>query len=114
MFYIKEMNIRPAYVSKHMSNREKQVILLMIPWGEKLHHLAVLSFFFFNLQSHEKVCQNKDFCNIGMPSEGTKSLINTKKIDKTSFVIYADLECFIEKIVRCKDDPENSSATKLG
>ena len=49
-----------------------------------------------------------------MPSEGTKSLINTKKIDKTSFVIYADLECFIEKIVRCKDDPENSSATKLG
>ena len=31
----------PAYVSKHNSNCEKQVILLMIPNGEKLHYLAV-------------------------------------------------------------------------
>ena len=27
----------PAYVSKHNSNREKQVILSMIPNGEKWH-----------------------------------------------------------------------------
>ena len=32
----------PAYVSKHNSNREKQVILLMISNGEKQwHYLAV-------------------------------------------------------------------------
>ena len=34
----------PAYVSKHNSNREKQVILFMIPNGEKWHYLAVKKF----------------------------------------------------------------------
>ena len=34
MFFIVK-NIYPAYVSKHNSNSEKQVILLMIPNGEK-------------------------------------------------------------------------------
>ena len=33
--------LNPVYVSKHNSNREKQVILLMIPNEEKLHYLAV-------------------------------------------------------------------------
>ena len=32
--YAKKEKIYPAYVSKHNSNREKQVILLMIPNGE--------------------------------------------------------------------------------
>ena len=31
----------PAYVSKYTSNRENQVILLMIPNGEGCHYLAV-------------------------------------------------------------------------
>ena len=31
----KKEKIYPAYVSKHNSNREKQVILLMIPNGEE-------------------------------------------------------------------------------
>ena len=31
----------PAYVSKHNSSCEKQVILLMIPNGEGSHYLAV-------------------------------------------------------------------------
>ena len=35
----------PAYVSKHTSNREKQVILLIIPNREKLwHYLAVKNY----------------------------------------------------------------------
>ena len=38
----KKEKIYPAYVSKHNSNSEKQVILLMISNGEKLwHYLAV-------------------------------------------------------------------------
>ena len=31
----------PAYISKHNSNREKQVIFLMIPNREKWHSVAV-------------------------------------------------------------------------
>ena len=37
----KKEKIYPAYVSKHNSNREKQVILLMIPNEEAWHYLAV-------------------------------------------------------------------------
>ena len=79
--------IYPAYVSKHNSNREKQVILLMIPNGEGWHYLAVKElsallrgitsknnsdFYCLNclhyfrtknkLESHKKACENKDLC----------------------------------------------------
>ena len=38
---LKKRNIYPAYVSKHSSSSEKQVIPLMIPNGEGWHYLAV-------------------------------------------------------------------------
>ena len=38
---LKKKKIYPAYVSKNNSNHEKQVILLMIPNGDKWHYLAV-------------------------------------------------------------------------
>ena len=43
MFYmLKKKKIYPAYVSKHNSNREEQVILLMISNREKIrYYLAV-------------------------------------------------------------------------
>ena len=88
-----------AYVSKNNSNHEKQVILLMILNGKgrevksegRWYYLAVKklstllrritclnclhSFRTKNkLESHKKVCNNKDFCNVIMPSEDTKIL----------------------------------------
>ena len=50
-----------------------------------------------------------------MPFEDTKTVeINQyQKSDKAPFIIYADLECLIEKIDGCKNSPENSSATKV-
>ena len=36
-----------------------------------------------------------------------------QKSDKAPFIIYADLECIIEKIDGCKNNPENSSTTKV-
>ena len=41
MFCLLKIYIYPAYVSKHNSNCEKQVILLMILNGEGRHYLAV-------------------------------------------------------------------------
>ena len=41
ILYAKQEKIYPAYVSKHNSNREKQVILLMILNGGRWHYLAV-------------------------------------------------------------------------
>ena len=50
-----------------------------------------------------------------MPSEDTKtSEINQyQKADKVPFIIYADLECLIEKIDECKNNPQNSFITKV-
>ena len=44
-----------------------------------------------------------------MPFEHIKILEfnQYKKSDKAAFVIYADLECLIEKIDGCKSNPEN-------
>ena len=39
--YAKKERIYPAFVSKHNSDCEKKVILLMISSGEKWHYLAV-------------------------------------------------------------------------
>ena len=43
-----------------------------------------------------------------MPSENTKILAfnQYQNFDKAPFTIYADLECIIEKIDRCKNNPE--------
>ena len=50
-----------------------------------------------------------------MPSEDAKKLRFNKyqKSDKAPFTIYAYLECWLEKTARCKNDPENSSTTKV-
>ena len=51
-----------------------------------------------------------------MPSEDTKILEfkQDQKSDKVPFITYSDLECLIEKIDGCKNNPENSSTTKVG
>ena len=83
VLYAKKGKIYLAYVSKHNSNPEKQVILLMISIEEKWHYLAVKKllallrgithgdfyclncFHFFatenKFQSHKKVCEKKIF-----------------------------------------------------
>ena len=50
-----------------------------------------------------------------MPSEETKKweFNQYHKFDKVPFIIYADLECLIEKIDRCKNNRGNSCTTKV-
>ena len=51
-----------------------------------------------------------------MPSEKAKILEfkHHMKSDKMPYIIYADLECLIEKIDGCENNPEKSSTTKIG
>ena len=51
-----------------------------------------------------------------MPFEDTKILEfnQYQKSDKALFVIYADLECLMEKIDECKNSSEYSFTTKVG
>ena len=50
-----------------------------------------------------------------MPSKDAKILEfnQYQKSDKAPFIIYADLQCIIEKFDGCKNNPENSSTTKV-
>ena len=66
------------------------------------------------LKSDKRVCENKDSSNVYMPSGDTKILefIQYQISDKVPFIVYADLECMIEKIDECKSNPENSFTTK--
>ena len=66
--------------------------------------------------SHEKVCENKDFCEILMPSEKDNILVfnQNMKSDKIPYIIYADIESLIKKIDGFTNNPGNPSTTKIG
>ena len=61
------------------------------------------------LETHKIVCKSQDICHIVMSSEDTKILEfnQYQKSDKAPFIIYTDLECLIEKIDGCKNNPKN-------
>ena len=85
-------------------------------YGEFFCLICLYSFRTKNkLESHKNVCKNKDFCNVIMPSEDNKILEFNRyqKSHKAPFIIYADLECIIEKTDGSKNNPENSSTTKV-
>ena len=67
------------------------------------------------LESHKYVWENKDFCNVVMPSEDYKILKfhQYRKSYKALFIIYADLEYLIGKIDGCKTSSEESSIPKV-
>ena len=66
------------------------------------------------LESHKRVCENKNFCKVIVP-EDTKIIefSQYQKFNKAPFNIYANLECIIEKVDGCKNNPENLSTTKV-
>ena len=68
------------------------------------------------LKIHEKICKNKDFSEVEIPSEKNEILKLNQyiKSDKMSYIVYADLESLIKKIGRCTYNPEKSSTTKNG
>ena len=132
--------IHIAYKSKHNLTRENRIILLMITDGEKWHYLAVKSlpalfkgvtsnhngdFYCLNcfhayrttnkLEKHKKICENHDYCNVEMPNEDNKIIKYNQgeKSMKSPFIIYADLECLLEKISTCYNSLEESSTTKI-
>ena len=132
--------IHIAYKSRHNLTREKQVILLMITDGEKWHCLVVKNlsgllrgvisnhngdFYCLNcfhsystktkLEAHEKICENHDYCHVEMPTidNNTIKYNQGQKSIKLPFAIYADLECLLEKMSTCINNPNESSTTEI-
>ena len=52
------------------------------------------------LETHNKICENYGYCNVEMPNEENKIIKYNQgeKSIKPPFIIYADLECLLEKI----------------
>ena len=67
------------------------------------------------LEAHKKICNNHDYCHVEMPIEGNNTIKynHGEKSIKIPFTIYADLECLLEKINTCQNDPNKSSTTKI-
>ena len=132
--------IEIAYKSKHNLTREKQIILLIISNGENWHYLVVKSlsglltgitanhkedFYCLNcfhsyrtknkLEAHKKICENRDYCRVEMPTNDNNIIKynHGEKSIKLPFVVYADLECLLEKMSTCYNNPEASSTTKI-
>ena len=129
-----------AYKSKHNLTREKKAILLMISNGEKWHYLTVKNlsgllrgktsnhaedFYCLNcfraystknkLEKHKKICENHDYCHVEMRTKDNNIIkyIQGEKSIKMPFTIYADLECLLEKMSTCQNNPNKSSTTKI-
>ena len=134
----KKINI--AYKSKNNLTQEKQIILLMISDGQKWHYLVVKNlsrllrgitsnhkedFYCLNyfhsyrtenkLKAHKKICENHDYCHVEMPTKNSNIIKynHGEKSMKLPFVIYADLECLLEKMSTCINNPNQSSTTKI-
>ena len=134
----KKINI--AYKSKNNLTQEKQIILLMISDGQKWHYLVVKNlsrllrgitsnhkedFYCLNcfhsyrtenkLEAHKKICENRDYCHVEMPTKNNNIIKynHGEKSMKLLFVIYADLECLLEKMSTCINNLNESSTTKI-
>ena len=119
---MKKENIYAAYVLKHNSNREKQIILLLII-SNYCHYLGVKKlsalfrgitsknsgdFYCFNclhsfrtkdkVESYKKVYEIKKIFYVIMPSENTKILefSQCQKSDKAPLIIHADFDYIIQ------------------
>ena len=65
------------------------------------------------LEKRKKICENHDYCQVEMPNEDNKIIKYNqgKKSVRSPFIIYVDLECLLEKINTCYNNPEKSSTT---
>ena len=134
----KKINI--AYKSKNNLTHKRQIILLMISDGQKWHYLVVKNlsgllrritsnhkedFYCLNcfhsyrtenkLEAHKKICENHDYCHVEMPTKDNNIIKynHGEKSMKVPFIIYADLECLLEKMSTCLNNPNESSTTKI-
>ena len=117
-----------------------QIVLLMISDGQKWHYLVVKNlsgllrgitsnhkedFYCLNcfhsyrtenkLEAHKKICENHDYCHAEMPTKNNNIIKynHGEKSMKLPFVIYADLECLLEKMSTCINNPNESFSTKI-
>ena len=60
------------------------------------------------LEKHKKICENHDYCHVEMPNKDNKIIKYNQgeKSVRSPLIIYADLECLLEKISTCYNNLE--------
>ena len=132
--------IRLACIPKYNSNRGKQANLLMVTDNNKKWHYlfrkrlsallkGIISvhvgdfclncFYSFTtenvLEKHENVCQDHDYCYVEMFDKDNSILKynSEEKHMRVLFIMYVDMECLLENISTCHNDPNKSSTIKI-
>ena len=115
----KKINI--AYKSKNNLTQKRQIILLMISDGQKWHYLVVKNlpgllrgiisnhkedFYCLNyfhsyrtekkLESHKKICENRHYCHVEMPTKDN-NIIKWRKIYESTFYYIHGFRMFTRK-----------------
>ena len=67
------------------------------------------------LEAHKKICESHYYCHVEMPTKDNNIIKynHGEKSMKLPFLIYADLECLLEKMSTCQNNPNKSSTTKI-
>ena len=67
------------------------------------------------LEAHKKICEKHDYCHVEMPTKDNNIIKYNQggKSIKLPFAIYADLECLLEKMSTCINNPNESSTTEI-
>ena len=67
------------------------------------------------LEAHKKICENHDYCHVEMPTKDNNTIKYNQgeKSIKLPFAIYVDLECLLEKMSTCINNPNESSTTEI-
>ena len=68
------------------------------------------------LKKLERVCNDHDYCYVEMSDEDNKILKynHGKKSIRVPLIIYADLECLLQKMHSCQNNPEKTKYTPSG
>ena len=67
------------------------------------------------LEVDKKICENHNYGNMEMATKDNNIIKYNQgeKSIKLLFVIYADLECLLEKMSTCQNNPNESSTTEI-
>ena len=108
----------------------------MITEGEKWHYLAAKNlsgllggitsnyvgdvyclncFCAYSTKNKLEECENHNYYRVEMPAKDNNIIKYNQgeKSIKLPFVVYADLECLLEKMSTCQNNPNESSTTEI-
>ena len=67
------------------------------------------------LEAHKKICENHNYFNVEIPTKNNNIIKYNQgeKSIKLPVVVYADLECLLEKMSTCQNNLNESSTTEI-